>query len=114
VAIAASPGPDPFELEAAATLLRGGEKPLIVAGGGVLYSNASAGLAAFARAHGIPVAETQAGKSSCRDHPLNMGAVGVTGTAAANTLAARPTWCWRRHAAAGFHHRLAALFKGRG
>jgi 3D-(3,5/4)-trihydroxycyclohexane-1,2-dione acylhydrolase (decyclizing) len=81
-------GPDPFELEAAANLLRGARAPLIVAGGGVLYSNASEGLDAFARATGIPVAETQAGKGALAwDHPNGVGAIGVTGTAAANTLA---------------------------
>lgn len=81
--------PDEAELKAAITLLKQAEKPLIIAGGGVHYSEACADLAAFAEAHGIPVAETQAGKSALAfDHPLNMGSIGVTGTAAANNLAA--------------------------
>jgi len=82
-------GPDPFELEAAAKLLRGARAPLLVAGGGVLYSGATAGLDAFVRATGIPVAETQAGKGALAwNHPNNVGSIGVTGTAAANGLAA--------------------------
>lgn len=76
------------ELAAAVAALRGAQAPLIVAGGGVLYSGATAALARFAESHGIPVAETQAGKSSLpADHPLNMGSIGVTGTSAANALA---------------------------
>ncbi|WEK49916.1 MAG: 3D-(3,5/4)-trihydroxycyclohexane-1,2-dione acylhydrolase (decyclizing) [Candidatus Kaistia colombiensis] len=76
------------ELAAATAALRAAKKPLIVAGGGVLYSGATRTLADFAEAHGIPVAETQAGKSSLpADHPLNMGSIGVTGTSAANELA---------------------------
>ncbi len=76
------------ELHAAAALLSKAKKPLIISGGGVLYSQASQALADFAQKHGIPVCETQAGKSSLpHDHPLNMGAVGVTGTSAANNLA---------------------------
>ena len=59
---------------------RRAQKPVIIAGGGVLYSEATDALAAFAETHGIPVMETQAGKSSLpHDHPLNMGSVGVTG-----------------------------------
>jgi len=82
------PRPDLGETEAAAIALRRAKKPLIVAGGGVLYSQASPLLAEFAEATGIPVCETQGGKSSLPDdHPLNMGAVGVTGTSAANRLA---------------------------
>jgi 3D-(3,5/4)-trihydroxycyclohexane-1,2-dione acylhydrolase (decyclizing) len=69
-------------------LLKTAKKPLIIAGGGVLYSEAEQRLAVFAQTHGIPVAETQGGKSSLpADHALNMGAIGVTGTAAANALA---------------------------
>ena len=76
------------ELAAAAELLKSAKKPLIVAGGGVLYSQAWAGLAAFAEAHGIPVAESQAGKGSLAwNHPLNLGSIGVTGSPAANRLA---------------------------
>jgi 3D-(3,5/4)-trihydroxycyclohexane-1,2-dione acylhydrolase (decyclizing) len=80
--------PDERELAEAARLLTAARKPLIVAGGGVHYSGATSALAAFAERHGIPVAETQAGKSALpHDHPLNMGAIGVTGTSAANALA---------------------------
>ena len=80
--------PDPQERLAASTAIAAAKTPVIIAGGGVLYSEASAALAAFADKHGIPVVETQAGKSSLPDsHPLNMGSVGVTGTSAANTLA---------------------------
>ena len=82
------PRPDLAELKHAADALRGARKPLIIAGGGVLYSQASAALASFAEATGIPVCETQGGKSSLPDdHPLNMAAIGVTGTSAANRLA---------------------------
>ncbi|MGB9368997.1 MAG: 3D-(3,5/4)-trihydroxycyclohexane-1,2-dione acylhydrolase (decyclizing) [Xanthobacteraceae bacterium] len=81
--------PDERELAEAARLVGAAKKPLIVAGGGVHYSEATAALAAFAERHGIPIAETQAGKSALpHDHPLNMGAIGVTGTSAANKLAA--------------------------
>ncbi len=80
--------PDTRELRDAAALLRVARRPLIVAGGGVLYSQAWDALQAFAQTHGVPVAETQAGKSSLRwDHPLNVGAVGVTGAPSANRLA---------------------------
>ena len=83
------PRPDAAELAAAAALLRAAERPLLVAGGGVHYAEATDALARFAEGHGIPVVETQAGKSALpHDHPLNLGAVGVTGTAAANALAA--------------------------
>jgi 3D-(3,5/4)-trihydroxycyclohexane-1,2-dione acylhydrolase (decyclizing) len=76
------------ELAAAAKALSKAKKPLIIAGGGVLYSEASDALRAFAEKHQIPVCETQAGKSSLPDsHPLNMGGVGVTGTSASNQLA---------------------------
>ena len=79
--------PDLEELSAAVGVLREAEKPVIVAGGGVLFSEASDTLAAFAARHGIPVVETQGGKSSLPfTDPLNMGAVGVTGTGAANRL----------------------------
>lgn len=82
------PPPDATELTAATALLGGARKPLIIAGGGVLYARASAQLARFAEAHGVPVAETQSGKGSLRaDHPYNIGAIGVTGGSAANTLA---------------------------
>ena len=83
------PRPDQQELTRAAALLAEAEKPLIVAGGGVHYSLATDSLQAFAERHGIPVAETQAGKSALPwDHPLNLGSLGVTGTSAANDCAA--------------------------
>ncbi len=83
------PSPDARELAAATELLCAARRPLVVAGGGVLYSRAGATLAAWATAHGAPVAETQAGKGSLAwDHALNVGAIGVTGSPAANALAA--------------------------
>ncbi len=83
------PAPDDGELAAAAQLLQQAERPLIVAGGGVLYSEAAETLQAFAARHKIPVAETQAGKGALAfDHPQNVGSIGVTGSAAANALAA--------------------------
>ena len=82
------PAPDPAELAEALRRLGQARRPLIVAGGGVLYSGAEGRLAAFAERHGIPVAETQAGKSALpHDHRLALGALGVTGTAAANACA---------------------------
>ncbi|WP_274626845.1 3D-(3,5/4)-trihydroxycyclohexane-1,2-dione acylhydrolase (decyclizing) [Arvimicrobium flavum] len=82
------PRPDLHELKLAAEALKSAKKPLIIAGGGVLYSQASPALAKFVEATGIPVCETQGGKSSLPDdHALNMAAVGVTGTSAANRLA---------------------------
>jgi 3D-(3,5/4)-trihydroxycyclohexane-1,2-dione acylhydrolase (decyclizing) len=81
--------PDAGELAAAAAALRAAKAPLIVAGGGVLYSEVTDDLAQFAQARGIPVTETQAGKGAlAHDHKLNLGAIGVTGTAAANRAAA--------------------------
>jgi 3D-(3,5/4)-trihydroxycyclohexane-1,2-dione acylhydrolase (decyclizing) len=80
---------DPESLAEAVTAIRAARRPLIVAGGGVRYSAATEALAAFAAATGIPVAETQAGKGSLRhDHPASVGAIGATGTSAANALAA--------------------------
>ncbi len=82
------PRPDRRELDAAVAALKTAKKPLVIAGGGVLYSGASEKLEAFSEKFGIPVCETQGGKSSLPDsHPLNMAAVGVTGTSAANRLA---------------------------
>ncbi len=83
------PAPDARELAAATDLLCAARRPLVIAGGGVLYSRAGATLSAWATAHGVPVAETQAGKGSLAwDHALNLGAIGVTGSPAANMLAA--------------------------
>ena len=79
---------DPRDLAEAAEAIRGWKRPLIVAGGGVHYSDATAALAEFASRHAIPVAETQAGKSAMTwPHPMSAGGVGVTGTLAANKLA---------------------------
>ncbi len=83
-----APPPDAVDLAAAASLLRGAKRPLLVAGGGVLYGCATDALRAFAETHGVPVAETQAGKGALAwDHPLQQGAIGVTGAPAANALA---------------------------
>ena len=83
-----APSPVAEELAAAAAVLRGAKRPLIVAGGGVLYSGATGALKAFAEAHGVPVAETQGGKGALAwDHPLQVGAIGVTGSPAANAMA---------------------------
>jgi 3D-(3,5/4)-trihydroxycyclohexane-1,2-dione acylhydrolase (decyclizing) len=80
--------PDETELAAAAEALRGARSPLIIAGGGVHYSEATDALDRFATTHHIPVAETQAGKSALpASHKLNLGAIGVTGTAPANDAA---------------------------
>ena len=82
------PAPDHGELHEAMAALKASRKPVIIAGGGVLYSEASQTLIAFAEKHGIPVMETNSGKSSLpHDHPLNMGSVGVTGSSASNLLA---------------------------
>ena len=82
------PMPDPRELADAVYALREAARPLIVAGGGVHYAGAADALAGFAAAHAIPVAETQAGKGALPwDHPHSVGAIGVTGTEAANALA---------------------------
>ncbi|CAD6512317.1 3D-(3,5/4)-trihydroxycyclohexane-1,2-dione hydrolase [Paraburkholderia kirstenboschensis] len=83
-----SPAPRVDEIDAAIVRLQRAKRPLIVAGGGVLYGRATDALQRFAATHGIPVAETQAGKGSLAwDDPLNVGALGVTGSPAANALA---------------------------
>ncbi len=80
--------PDRAALAKAAELIRASKKPMIVAGGGVIYAEATEALRQFVDGTGIPVGETMAGKGSLRwDHPLNLGAVGVTGTLAANLIA---------------------------
>ena len=77
-------------LQAAAAIIRSARRPLLVAGGGVHYSDAVEALRAFAEATGIPVAVTQAGKGALLEsHELGLGGVGVTGTLAANRLAAQ-------------------------
>ncbi len=80
--------PDSVSLERAVAAIRGAQRPLIVAGGGVLMSEASLALSDFVTKTGIPVAETQAGKGSLAwDHAQEVGAIGATGTLAANRLA---------------------------
>jgi 3D-(3,5/4)-trihydroxycyclohexane-1,2-dione acylhydrolase (decyclizing) len=80
--------PAQSDVEHAAAVLRPAKRPLIIAGGGVLYGLATDALRAFAEAHAVPVAETQAGKGALAwDHPLQQGAIGVTGSPAANALA---------------------------
>jgi 3D-(3,5/4)-trihydroxycyclohexane-1,2-dione acylhydrolase (decyclizing) len=82
------PVPEPAALARAAGLLRSARRPLIIAGGGVIYAEASAALAALAEQTGIPVADTQAGKGAIPwDHPCAAGGIGATGSAAANALA---------------------------
>jgi 3D-(3,5/4)-trihydroxycyclohexane-1,2-dione acylhydrolase (decyclizing) len=84
----ARPLPEPAALARAVEVIRSARRPLLVAGGGVIYSGATAALEAFAAATGIPVAQTQAGKGSLSyDHPQSVGALGSTGTTAANALA---------------------------
>jgi 3D-(3,5/4)-trihydroxycyclohexane-1,2-dione acylhydrolase (decyclizing) len=84
------PQADRREIEQLATWLKSARAPLIIAGGGVHYSGAEKALAAFASTFEIPVTETQAGKGALPwDHPLNLGAIGVTGTSCANTAAAK-------------------------
>lgn len=82
------PVPEQAAVERAAALLRNAKKPLIVAGGGVVYSGAETALRAFAEATGIPVADTHAGKGAVPwDHPYAVGGIGSTGSHAANELA---------------------------
>jgi len=82
------PAPEATLLDRAIEIIRASKKPLIVAGGGVLYSEAHDVLSKFTTATGIPVGETQAGKGSLPyNHPQNLGAIGVTGTLGANVVA---------------------------
>jgi 3D-(3,5/4)-trihydroxycyclohexane-1,2-dione acylhydrolase (decyclizing) len=82
------PAPDPAEVESVAAMIRGAKRPVIVAGGGVHYSEATEALGRFADRFGIPVVESQAGKSALPwDHAWNYGPVGVTGASSANTIA---------------------------
>jgi 3D-(3,5/4)-trihydroxycyclohexane-1,2-dione acylhydrolase (decyclizing) len=86
----ARPVPDPAAVARAAEVIRAARRPLIIAGGGVLYSEAHDTLRRLAEATGIPVADTQAGKGALPwDHPQAVGGAGATGSAAANALAAR-------------------------
>ncbi len=84
----ARPRADSGLLKQAAQWIRSSKRPLIIAGGGVIYGEATGELARFATRTGVPVAETQAGKGALHaDHPQLAGAMGVTGTSAANRLA---------------------------
>jgi 3D-(3,5/4)-trihydroxycyclohexane-1,2-dione acylhydrolase (decyclizing) len=84
----ARPVPERFVLDAAAEIIRSAERPLVVAGGGVTYSRAQDALAAFCEATGIPVGQSQAGKGALvYDHPQCLGAIGSTGSTAANAIA---------------------------
>lgn len=84
----ARPVPEPAALARAVELIYAARRPLIVAGGGVIYSEATGALAALVEATGVPVAETYAGKGSLPyDHPSCLGAIGVTGTDGANAMA---------------------------
>ncbi|MFC7624838.1 3D-(3,5/4)-trihydroxycyclohexane-1,2-dione acylhydrolase (decyclizing) [Microlunatus sp. GCM10028923] len=81
------PAPESARIEAAAKIIAAAERPVIVAGGGVIYSGATEALAEFCAATGIPAGQTQAGKGSLVfDHPQSLGAIGATGTTAANAL----------------------------
>ncbi|MBA0124560.1 3D-(3,5/4)-trihydroxycyclohexane-1,2-dione acylhydrolase (decyclizing) [Haloechinothrix sp. YIM 98757] len=83
------PAPEPAAIARAAEVLRTARRPLVVAGGGVVYSGAGEQLAELANATGVPVADTHAGKGALpADHPCAVGGIGSTGTAAANALAA--------------------------
>ncbi|RYG77304.1 3D-(3,5/4)-trihydroxycyclohexane-1,2-dione acylhydrolase (decyclizing) [Yimella sp. RIT 621] len=84
------PAPDPAALQRAVAAIKAAKRPLIVAGGGVVYSEASEVLREFASVTGIPVTDTQSGKGAINfDHPLAVGGVGSTGNSAANALAAQ-------------------------
>jgi 3D-(3,5/4)-trihydroxycyclohexane-1,2-dione acylhydrolase (decyclizing) len=84
----ARPRPDRHQVDAAVAALRAAARPLIIAGGGVRYSQAERELAAFAEAHNVPVVETVAGRTCLpAAHPHNAGPVGVTGCTSANDLA---------------------------
>jgi len=77
------------QIATAARVLRAAQRPVLIAGGGALYAGAGAALRAFLDAHGVPLAETQAGKGALAwDHPLQLGAAGVSGSSAANSLLA--------------------------
>ena len=82
------PPAEPRLINGLAAMVRASKRPLIVAGGGVIYSDATAALDSLASSSGVPVAETQAGKGSLRfDHRASLGAIGATGTTAANEVA---------------------------
>jgi 3D-(3,5/4)-trihydroxycyclohexane-1,2-dione acylhydrolase (decyclizing) len=82
--------PDPREVDELVRLLQAARSPLLICGGGVLYSGAAAALAALAESADLPIAETQSGKGALPwDHPCNLGGIGVTGSSAANAAAAQ-------------------------
>jgi 3D-(3,5/4)-trihydroxycyclohexane-1,2-dione acylhydrolase (decyclizing) len=82
------PRPDADQIREAASIIRKAKKPLIIAGGGVHYSGAQEALAAFAKRHNVPVAETTRGRTVLmHEDPFNVGVVGVTGASSANALA---------------------------
>ena len=82
------PAPEAAALARAVQVIRSAKRPLVVAGGGVVYADGSEQLRAFATATGIPVADTHAGKGAINwDHPSAVGGIGSTGTSAANALA---------------------------
>jgi len=82
------PLPEPAALNRAVEVLRGARRPLVIAGGGVIYSEAGQALRRLAEATGIPVSDTQAGKGALAwDHPCAVGGVGATGSPVANALA---------------------------
>ena len=82
------PRPEKSRLREAAEVLRAAKKPLLIAGGGVHYALATRRLAAFAKKHGVPVAETVAGRAALvHEHPQNAGPIGVIGSSSANALA---------------------------
>ena len=84
------PTPDERDIGKAVSVLKQARRPLIIAGGGVQYAQAVTELSAFAQQYQIPVVETIAGRANLRaDHPLNIGAIGVTGSNSANYLAER-------------------------
>ena len=106
--------PAPEALARAVDLVRGAQRPLIVAGGGVIYSEATAALRALVDATGIPVAETQAGRGALpSEHPLSLGAVGATGTRGGQPAGPRRRPRHRRgHALERLHHRLEVGLPG--
>ena len=84
------PAPDPVEVQNASHMLKSARRPIIIAGGGVQYSGASAELLRFAERHNIPVVETIAGRANLvHGHALNIGPIGVTGSNSANAIAAQ-------------------------
>jgi 3D-(3,5/4)-trihydroxycyclohexane-1,2-dione acylhydrolase (decyclizing) len=82
------PEPDSRDIADVVALIKSAKNPVLVCGGGVVYSQAEDTLGAFATRHGIPVIETQAGKSAlAQSHPMNFGTAGVDGSACANEIA---------------------------